>query len=187
MWRQHELLTLRNEVTMKRVVTCARWETVFRVPLVVGERGVTFALTQQQDLEDAQLTIQDHMFQESGRLQMIQSIVPRKARYFLVAHYQTYTPEELSREHEAAELSNLTLVVRAIRSRWRVTSLATKTSLMNLRIILHEVSGSLHIRWPARRQLNWGDQWREGQRMGKNQRFQSDICCRRRSVEHFSR
>ena len=39
-----------------------------------------------------------------------QFIVTRKSRYFLVAHYQTYTPKEvniiLSREHEAAELTS---------------------------------------------------------------------------------
>ena len=62
--RQHEFSMLRKEMTTKGVVT----ETVFRVLLGVGDCGVTFALTQRRDLEDAcQLTFQDHMFQESGR------------------------------------------------------------------------------------------------------------------------
>ena len=77
--RQHEFSVLRNEVTVKSVVTCARLETVFRVLLGVGECGVTFALTQRRDLEDAnQLTFQDHMFQESGGLLMIHSSLSRE-------------------------------------------------------------------------------------------------------------
>ena len=40
----------------------------------------------------------------------------------------------------------LTLVVCARKSRWRVTTLAMETALMNLRIIWQEVSGSTHIR-----------------------------------------
>ena len=85
--RENVSVAPRNEVTMKGVVTCARVETVFRVLLGVGECGVTFALTQRRDLEDAcQLTYQDHMFQ----LLMIDISSSReKARYFLVALCQT--------------------------------------------------------------------------------------------------
>ena len=88
-----------------------------------------------------------------------QFIVTREARYFLVAHYQTYTPAEvntiLSREQEAVELTDQAPDIdhHVRRSRWKVISFGTKTSLMNLKIIRLELSGSLHIRWPARRQL----------------------------------
>ena len=81
-----------------------------------------------------------------------QFIVTRKARYFLVAHHQTYTPEEvntiLSREQEAVELTDQAPDIdpHVRRSRWKVISLATKTSLMNLKIIRLELSGSLHFR-----------------------------------------
>ena len=65
--RQREFSTLRNKVTMRRVVTCARWEGV-------GECEVIFALIQLRDLVDAsQWIFLDHMFQEFGLLLMIHS------------------------------------------------------------------------------------------------------------------
>ena len=81
-----------------------------------------------------------------------QFVATRKARYFLVAHHQTYTLKKLkpSSPEKEKQLSwrivRATMVACARRSQPRVISLATRTSLMSLMIIQVEVSGSMHIR-----------------------------------------
>ena len=73
---------------------------MFRVLLGVGDCEVTFVLIKLRGLVDVSVWLapDDSQF-----------VVTRKARYFLVAHYQTYTPEKvntiLSRGREAVELA----------------------------------------------------------------------------------
>ena len=66
--RQHGFSIQKKELTMRKVETCARKETVFRVLLDAGECEVTSVLIQPRDLEDVcQSTFQDQLLQEMIR------------------------------------------------------------------------------------------------------------------------
>ena len=154
-----------------------------------------------------------------------QFVVTREGSYFLVAHYQTYTPEEvntiLSREREAVELAEHEcdhggpreeepaesdffsdeIVAdesddHPVGSFWIYAHpLASKKAaevLTAIQTIVGRVSRRCYWKNSFRscqqtsRRLRLGDQWRKGKRVGKDQRFQGDIDCRRRSVKQFS-
>ena len=152
-----------------------------------------------------------------------QFVVTRKARYFSVAHHQTYTPEEvepiMSTEREAVELADRACDHSGLREEesaesdfFRNENVADESddhpggsfwiyahpfvSKKEAQTIVGQVNSEfqgdvtrkgLGAEQTSRR-LRLGDQWRKGERVGKNQRLHGDIHCRRlRDVSAFSR
>ena len=73
--RQHGFSIQKKELTMRKVDTCARQETVFRALLDAGEIEVASVSIQPRELGDVCLsTFPDHMLLESGLLLMIHSL-----------------------------------------------------------------------------------------------------------------